>query len=157
MTMQYATAKLSAYRTSPRKMGLIAGLIRGMKVTQATAELEHRAKRAAPVIGKLLASAVANAKALGMNVDALKIVEVRVDKGSVLKRSMPRAYGRAFPIHKHTSHVIIKLAEDVAAIKPATKETKAVKEVKATKVAKTAVKKEAKVDAPAKKTVKKTK
>ncbi len=138
-------------------MGLVAGLIRGMKVQQAAAELEHRAKRAAPVIGKLLASAVANAKALGMNVEALRVAEIRVDKGSVLKRSMPRAYGRAYPIHKHTSHVIIKLAEDVAAIKPATKETKAVKEVKTTKVAKkTTVKKEAKVDAP-KKTVKKTK
>lgn len=148
--MQYATAKLSSFRASPRKVGLVAGLIRGKKVNVALAELEHRAKRAAPTMGKLLASAVANAKVLGMNTDALVVAEVRVDKGSVLKRSMPRAYGRAFPIHKHTSHIIIKLAEDVAAIKKAeVKETKTVK--------KAVVKKEAKVVAPAKKTTKKTK
>lgn len=149
--MQYATAKLSSFRMSPRKVRLVCGLIRGMKTTQALAELEHRSKRAAPTVSKLVSSAVANAKALGMNTEALRVVEIRVDKGSVLKRSMPRAFGRAFPIHKHTSHIVIKLAEDVAAIKPASvKDTKAVKTVKATKVAK--------VEAPVKKTTtKKTK
>lgn len=151
--MQYATAKLSSYRMSPRKVRLVIGLIRGMKVSVAQAELEHRAKRSAPTIGKLLASAVANAKALGMNVENLRIVEARVDKGSVLKRSMPRAFGRAFPIHKHTSHVSLKLAEDIAAIKPAqVKEVKTAKAVKAVKTEKVA-----KVEAPVKKTTKKTK
>jgi large subunit ribosomal protein L22 len=144
--MQYATAKLSSFRMSPRKVRLVCGLIRGMKVSKALAELEHRAKRAAPTVSKLVSSAVANAKALGMNVEALRIVEIRVDKGSVLKRSMPRAFGRAFPIHKHTSHIMIKLGEEVAAIKPAS--SKAVKTT--TKVAK--------VEAPVKKTTtKKTK
>lgn len=148
--MQYATAKLSSFRMSPRKVRLVAGLVRGMKVTQALAELEHRAKRAAPTVGKLVSSAVANAKALGMNVETLRIVEIRVDKGSVLKRSMPRAFGRAFPIHKHTSHITIKLGEEVAAIKPAdAKAVKTAKTVKTTKVAK--------VEAPVKKTTKNTK
>lgn len=147
--MQYATAKLSSFRMSPRKVRLVAGLIRGKKVDIALAELENRAKRAAPIVGKLLSSAIANAKVLGMNEKNLFVAEIFVDKGSVLKRSMPRAYGRAFPIHKHTSHITIKLAEKVGEIKPAD-----VKEVKATK---TTTKKEAKVEAPAKKTTKKTK
>jgi large subunit ribosomal protein L22 len=155
--MQFATAKLSSFRMAPRKVRLLAGLIRGKKVTLAQAELAHRAKRAAPIMAKLLASAVANAKALGMNEAALTVAEVRVDKGSMLKRSMPRAYGRAFPIHKHTSHIVIKLAEGIPAVKPAdAKETKAVK-APAVKAAKKTVTKEAKVEAPVKKTTKKTK
>lgn len=149
--MQYATAKLSSFRMSPRKVRLIAGLIRGMKVNVALGELEHRAKRAAPTVGKLVESAVANAKALGMNIENLRIVEIRVDKASVIKRSMPRAFGRAFPIHKHNSHIMIKLGEDVAAIKPA-----AVKAVKAASTTKTTTK-VAKVEAPVKKTTKNTK
>lgn len=156
--MQYATAKLSSFRMSPRKVRLLAGLIRGKKVSIAQLELEHRAKRAAPTMGKLLASAVANAKALGMKVEALVVAEVRVDKGSVLKRSMPRAFGRAFPIHKHTSHIVIKLAEGIAAIKPAeVKEAKTEKAPKTTKTVKKVATKEAKVETPAKKTTKKTK
>ncbi len=150
--MNYATAKLPSYRMSPRKVRLVAGLIRGKKVNIALAELEHRAKRAAPTMGKLLLSAIANAKVLGMNEKNLVVSEVRVDKGSVLKRSMPRAYGRAYPIHKHTSHIVIKLAEEVSAIKPAE-----VKESKETKKAPKTTTKEAKVVAPVKKAVKKTK
>lgn len=163
--MQTATAKLTAVRMSPRKVRLIAGLIRGKKVSIAAVELEHRAKRAAPMMGKLLASAVANAKVLGMNADALYVSEIFVDKGSMLKRSMPRAFGRAYPIHKHTSHITLKLAELAGAVKAADKETKAVKAAapktakKAEKPAakKTVAKKEAKVDAPKKTTAKKTK
>ena len=105
-----ATAKLSGYRQAPRKVRLIAGLIRGKSVEIALVELNHRAKRAAPVFAKLIMSAVANAKALGMPTDKLIVSEVRVDKGAVLKRSRPRAQGRAFPIHKHTSKVVIELA-----------------------------------------------
>ena len=146
--MQTATAKLSSFRMSPRKVRLVAGLIRGKKVNIAQAELEHRAKRAAPVVGKLLSSAVANAKALGMNEANLFVSEIFVDKGSMLKRSMPRAYGRAYPIHKHTSHITIKLAEQVGEVKKADEKT--------AKVAK-ATKKEAKVETPVKKTTKKTK
>ncbi len=162
--MQQATAKLSSYRMSPRKVRLVAGLIRGKKVALALAELEHRAKRAAPMMSKLLSSAIANAKVLGMNEKNLYVSEVFVDKGSVLKRSMPRAYGRAYPIHKHTSHIVIKVAEEIGAIKPADvkeakveKVAKTVKSTKAPKAEKTTKTKEAKVEAPAKKTTKKTK
>jgi large subunit ribosomal protein L22 len=97
-----ATAKLSNYRQAPRKVRLIAGLVRGKRVDVALLELDHRAKRAAPQFAKLIKSALANAKALGMKTDDLIVKEVRVDKGPIIKRSRPRAQGRAFPIHKHT-------------------------------------------------------
>ncbi len=106
-----ATAKLSGYRQAPRKVRLVAGLVRGKSVENAIVELNHRAKRAAPIFVKLIQSAVANAKAQGMDVKTLIISELRVDKGPVLKRSRPRAQGRAFPIHKHTSHIMITLGE----------------------------------------------
>lgn len=121
-----ATAKLSGYRQAPRKVRLIAGLVRGKSVENAIVELDHRAKRAAPVFVKLIKSAVANAKQLGLDIDKLIVIEVRVDKGRVLKRSRPRAHGRAFPIHKHTSHIMITLGEKIP--KKTAKEVKEVKE-----------------------------
>ena len=69
--MSQAKAKLSGYRQAPRKVRLIAGLVRGKSVDRALVELEHRAKRAAPVFSKLILSAVANAKALGLDEKSL--------------------------------------------------------------------------------------
>ncbi|MEK7118859.1 MAG: 50S ribosomal protein L22 [Patescibacteria group bacterium] len=106
-----ATATLSSYRQSPRKVRLVARLVKGKSVAIALSELHHRSKRAAPVFEKLIRSAVANAKVLGMNERVLLVENIRVDKGPVLKRSMPRAHGRAFPIHKHTSHISVTLSE----------------------------------------------
>lgn len=125
-----ATATLSSYRQSPRKVRLMADLVKGKLVTIALLELHHRSKRAAPVFEKLIRSAVANAKVLGMNEKTLMVKEIRVDKGSVLKRSMPRAHGRAFPIHKHTSHIFVSLSDGIDAkgknekeVAPAVKKT----------------------------------
>lgn len=112
-----ATATLSSYRQSPRKVRLMAGLVKGKSVEIALNELHHRSKRAAPIIEKLIRSAMANAKALGMNEKALTVKDVRVDKGPVMKRSMPRAHGRAFPIHKHTSHIVVSLSDAGASAK----------------------------------------
>ncbi len=148
--MSTATAKLSGYRQAPRKVRLIAGLVRGKSVERALIELEHRAKRSAPVFAKLIKSAVANAKALGLDEKSLEIVEVRVDKGAVLKRSRPRAHGRAFPIHKHTSHILLTLrdrsakeATAKAAVVTEEGETKKTAKTTATKAAKPAAKKPA--------------
>ncbi|HEY4514564.1 MAG TPA: 50S ribosomal protein L22 [Candidatus Paceibacterota bacterium] len=99
-------AKLSQYRQAPRKVRLVTDLIKGKSVESAMSELSYLPKRAAGPILKLLKSAVANAG----KVDNLYIKSIGVDKGVVLKRSMPRAHGRAFPIHKHTSHITIELA-----------------------------------------------
>lgn len=115
-----ATATLSSYRQAPRKARLLADLIKGKSVETALLELRHRSKRAAPVFEKLIRSAMANAKVLGMNEKTLVVKDARVDKGPVLKRSMPRAHGRAFPIHKHTSNILVLLSEkeNVVASRP---------------------------------------
>ena len=129
-----ATAKLSDYRQAPRKVRLVADLVRGKTVENALLELNFRAKRAAPVFAKLIQSAVANAKAQGIDVATLIVKEIRVDKGAILKRNRPRAQGRAFPIHKHTSHIMLTLTDDPVAKKGKAKKlantAKDVKEIK---------------------------
>jgi large subunit ribosomal protein L22 len=128
-------AFLKNYRQSPRKVRLVAGLVRGKNVASAVAELDFLAKRAGEPIKKLLLSAVANAKNMGVEVDNLFIKEISVDKGIVMKRMMPAAMGSGHKINKRTSHIQITLAEKVAKVKKAKKETaakvtKAKKEVK---------------------------
>ncbi len=103
-------ASLKNYRQSPRKVRLITELIKGKNVVEAQAILTHLIKRGALPIKKLLNSAVANAQG---DVKDLIVKNATVDKGVVLKRWMPRAMGRAFPIHKHTSQVKIELAHKV--------------------------------------------
>lgn len=107
--MASVTAKLSNYRQSPRKVRLVANLVKGKKVSEAITELNFLAKRAGAPIKKLLDSALANAKQMSIATDDLIVQSIRVDQGAILKRSMPRARGRAFPIHKHTSHVVVVL------------------------------------------------
>jgi large subunit ribosomal protein L22 len=86
--------------------------MKGKSVTDAQMELRFMVKRAALPLEKLLASAVANAvNGSGLSKENLFIKEFTVDKGIVLKRSMPRAFGRASGINKRSSHVTIVLAE----------------------------------------------
>jgi large subunit ribosomal protein L22 len=99
-------AELKNYRQSPRKVRLVANLVKGMAVNQALTELDFLAKRAADPIKKLVKSAVANA---GDVKQSLIIKNITVDKGITLKRSMPVSRGSAHPIHKHTSRVIVTL------------------------------------------------
>ncbi|OHB17557.1 MAG: 50S ribosomal protein L22 [Parcubacteria group bacterium RIFCSPHIGHO2_01_FULL_45_26] len=98
-------ASLNNYRQSPRKVRIVADLVRGRSVALARAELKHLSKRAASPLLKLIDSAVANSG----NKDKLYIKNIQVDRGVILKRSRPRAMGRAFPIHKHTSHINLEL------------------------------------------------
>ena len=116
-------AYLKNYRQAPRKVRLVANLIKGKSVAAAELELKHLAKRAALPMEKLLASAVANAKVAGASVENLIVKNVTVDKGLVMKRMMPRAFGRGAPVHKHMSHVTLTLAETVAKVKKAKKIT----------------------------------
>jgi large subunit ribosomal protein L22 len=104
-------AFLKNYRQSPRKVRLVADLIKGKKVTDALLELDFLAKRSGAPIKKLLSSAVSNAKNIGIEKDNLTVKEFRVDKGIVMKRFMPRAMGRASRINKRTSHVTIILGD----------------------------------------------
>ncbi len=110
-------AFLKNYRQSPRKVRLVASLLKGKDVAAAVAELDFLAKRAGTPIKKLLLSAIANAKQMGIEQENLFIKELRVDKGIVMKRMMPAAMGTGHRINKRTSHVNILLAEKVKAIK----------------------------------------
>ncbi|OGI91468.1 50S ribosomal protein L22 [Candidatus Nomurabacteria bacterium RIFCSPLOWO2_01_FULL_46_18] len=103
-------AFLKNYRQSPRKVRLVANLVKGKNVNEAITTLNFLAKRAGNPIKKLLLSAVANAKQTGMDKENLKIKELRVDKGLVFKRMMPAAMGTAHRINKRTSHVTLVLA-----------------------------------------------
>ncbi|MDP3988918.1 MAG: 50S ribosomal protein L22 [bacterium] len=108
-----AIAILRKYRQSPRKVRLLADLIRGKKVAEAKTLLQFANKRASCPVSKLLDSAIANASHNeGMKADRLIVKEVRVDEGPTMKRWMPRAQGRATPINKRTSHVQIVVAEE---------------------------------------------
>ena len=126
-------AFLKNYRQSPRKVRLVAGLIKGKSVPEALVQLDFLAKRAGEPIKKLLLSAVANAKQMGLEKENLFIKEVRVDKGIVMKRMMPAAMGTGHRINKRTSHVNLLLAEKVLDNKKNKKETKI--EKKETKIA----------------------
>ena len=155
-------AVLKSYRQAPRKVRLVANLIKGKTVPRALVELDVLPKRASGPMKKLLMSAVANAKENdGIALADLFVKEVRVDQGTILKRSMPKSHGTAHPIHKHTSHIMIELiaSADVAPSKRAAKKEVAVEgEVKkvSKKTALAKVKAAAKPKA-VKKAVKKTK
>ncbi len=107
-------AILRNYRQSPRKVALAAGLVRGKTVKNALAQLAFTVKRASSPVAELIKSAVANAEAQGFSADALIVKEIRVDKGIVLKRMMPRARGSASRINKRSSHVMVVLGEAAA-------------------------------------------
>ena len=91
----------------------MAGLVKGKSVAEAIAELNFLTKRAGEPIKKLLLSAVANAKNMGIDAENLFIKELRVDKGIVMKRMMPAAMGTGHRINKRTSHLHLLLAEKV--------------------------------------------
>ncbi|MAW31736.1 MAG: 50S ribosomal protein L22 [Flavobacteriales bacterium] len=106
-----AFAKLNNCPTSPRKMRLIADLIRGMDVERALAELEHNPKEASGRMQKLLLSALSNweAKNEGKRMDDnnLYVSEVKVDSARMLKRIQPAPQGRAHRIRKRSNHVTL--------------------------------------------------
>jgi len=108
------TAKLRHLRIAPRKVRLVAEVIRGLDVEAAEKQLGFINKRAARPMLKLLNSAVANGvNNFKLKKDNLFISELRVDEGPTLKRWTPRAFGRASAIHKRTSHITIILDERV--------------------------------------------
>lgn len=97
---------------APRKVRLIANTIKGMPIAEARAQLMLRPQRAADALLKLLNSAVSNAQQnQKMTAKSLKVANIWVDVAPVLKRSLPRAQGRATSIFKRMSHVTIELAE----------------------------------------------
>ena len=103
-------AKLRNVRLSPRKARLVVDMVRGKGIQDAMNILQFSPQKTAPILSKLLKSAVANAEQKGVSyVDALFIKTVTVDQGPVMKRFMPRAQGRASRIRKPTSHITVVL------------------------------------------------
>lgn len=98
-------------RISARKVRLIADMIRGRDVQDALNILKFTPNRAAPMLSKVLTSAVASANEAEANMDALFISEVRVDEGPTMKRWRPKDRGRAHSILKRTSHIQIAVQE----------------------------------------------
>jgi len=105
-----ATAKY--IRIAPRKAGQVADIVRGKNVNEALAILKYTPRGAAPVIAKVVKSAMANAENnYNMDVVKLYVAEVFANQGPTMKRFMPRAMGRATTIRKRTSHIEVVLKE----------------------------------------------
>jgi len=106
-----AFAKLNKSPIAPRKMRLVADLIRGVEVNKALNVLQHNAKDASTSLGKLLRSAIANweQKNEGKNIEdeTLIVKSIEVGGGEMLKRIQPAPQGRAHRIRKRSNHVSI--------------------------------------------------
>lgn len=104
--------KLKYLRIAPRKVRLVADLLRGEPIEKAQSILAFTRKKAALPFSKLLKQAMANARNnMQMDDKNLYISTILVDEGPKLKRQLPRARGRADIIHKKTSHITIILDE----------------------------------------------
>jgi large subunit ribosomal protein L22 len=107
-----AMAVLRMLRTSPQKLNLVAGLIRGKKVDKALADLTFSKRRIAGDVKKCLQSAIANAENNhNLDVDSLVVAEAWVGKNLVMKRGRPRARGRFGKIMKPFSEITIKVRQ----------------------------------------------
>lgn len=123
--MNRGKATLANYRQSPRKVRLVADMVRGKEVHAALTALRFADKRASLPIVKLIESALSNARNDGVDKkDVFHIANISVDKGTVLRRHMPRARGRAFPIKKRSSHVTIIIEKGEAKVKKTKKTAK---------------------------------
>jgi len=114
-------------RLSPRKVDVVASLVRGRSVSDALTILEHTPRRSAQAVSKVIASAKANAEHNhNYKPDSLQIVQISVTSGPSLKRYRPAAHGRALPFERKSSFIkVIVDGEQRAPKKPAAKkETK---------------------------------
>lgn len=106
--MAEAKAILRHVRVGPRKARVLVDMIRGQQVPQALAMLKYAPRAAAKVVEKVLRSAVANAEQKEMgDSEAMWVSQAYVNCGTIMKRFQPRAQGRAFSIHKRTSHITV--------------------------------------------------
>ena len=123
-TASHRHARMSPYKARP-----VIDLVRGKNVNQALTLLEYQPRRSAPMIKKVIQSALANASNdLGINLNRLIVADARIDHGSNgRKRFMPRAQGRAFPIIKRSCHIMVTLAEGPEPVAKAPKSNKAAK------------------------------
>lgn len=122
-------AYLRHLHIAPRKVRAVSHLIKGMSVTRAERELTHRVRRASDPLRKLLRSAIANAMHdFHLDESGLWVKEMRVDPGPVTTRFRPRAFGRAAPIRRRTSHVSLVLETKASAVARADEEAPVLRE-----------------------------
>ena len=115
--MAAAIARGKWLRIAPRKVRLVADMIRGKTVSDARTILQYTLKRGAPIVGKVLESAVANAESAAterrerIDTDDMIITRIYVDEGPTQKRYQPQPRGRAARIRKRTSHVTVAISD----------------------------------------------
>lgn len=110
--MAYAKAVSKYMRVPPRKARLAANLIRGLEVRQALAQLSVSQLKAGRLLKKTVESAVANGELQhDLRRDTMRVLEVRVDCGPILKRSKPRSRGSQMPVMKRLSHFTVVVGE----------------------------------------------
>lgn len=126
--LQQVRALARGVQMAPRKVALVASLVRGRTVADALVILSHTPKRAAKPVIKAIESAKANAtNNHGLDVKSLVIDHLQVTGGTSLKRFRPAAMGRALPFQKRTSHISVVIRGIEKAKKPAAAKTAAVK------------------------------
>jgi len=128
-------AHLRKIRISPKKANLVAGTVRGKKVTEALDILKFMPKKGADLLYKVVHSAASNAKNnFKQSIDELYITQILVTKGPTYKRSLPISRGRVHPIAKRTSHITVEVGlPDGVEPKAPAKEEKAEKPKKVAK------------------------
>src|SRR5256885_860272 len=112
-----ASANLRFLRMAPRKISVVAALVRGKPVEQALNILKFTKRTAAVPVAKLIRSAVANATDLSkgsVDVDALVVKTISVDQGPMQRRYLARAMGRATRVNKKSSHIHVVLSDGAA-------------------------------------------
>jgi large subunit ribosomal protein L22 len=108
-----ARAKARYVRVTPQKARRVVDLIRGLPADQAQAVLQFAPQSASETVGKVLASAIANAEYTGRaSASALVVSSAWVDEGPTLRRFRPRAQGRGYRINKRTSHITVVVSDD---------------------------------------------
>ena len=105
-------AKHRYARISARKVRLMADLVRGRYAQDALNVLKFTPNRAAGMIAKVLTSAIAGADEAEAKVESLVVSEIRVDEGPTMKRFRPKDRGRAHPIMKRTSHIVVAVEQE---------------------------------------------
>jgi large subunit ribosomal protein L22 len=126
-----AVAKLNNEPTSPRKMRLLVDLVRGMKVENALAILEHNPKHSSTPLRKLILSAISNWKAKNEGADetGLIVKTIFVDNARVIKRMRPAPQGRGYRVRKRSNHVTV-FVDTAAEVAPKEKKVAPKKAIK---------------------------